>query len=184
MTPKPWSRSGIPAAQARRHLCNLRRRGVPQAVLAAASGFSERRMAAIMSGETKFLKPGTHDAIMAVGLSSMLQAQRGKVSSEPSKRLVAEILAAGYSKGWICRELGLQRNLLAFDATITAARAQKIRQLHDRLWLANETGWKWRSRCTVTVGVPFRSVCECYGERPERVRNRLAKQRERARKTA
>src|SRR5688500_9224281 len=114
----------------------MRQLGVPQAVLAAACGFSERRMASIMSGQTKYLKPATHDAIMAIGLSALEGATKGKIDSKPTQKLVAEILEAGYSKGWICRQLGFQRsNNLDLYPTITAAKAAKIKQLHDRLWV-------------------------------------------------
>jgi hypothetical protein len=143
----------------------MRSLGLPQAVLAAASGYSERRMASIMSGETKYLKPATHNAIMAIGLSAIEGAERGKISSEPSKKLIEEILEAGYSQGWICRQLGFQRsNNLDLYPTITAAKANKIKKLHDQLWIENQPGQKVKcGNGTPIYGKPFREACTCYG---------------------
>lgn len=143
----------------------MRKMGLPQSVLATACGYSERRMASIMSGQTKYLKPQTHDAIMAIGLSAMKEAERGKIDSKPTQKLVAEILEAGYSKGWICRQLGFQAsNNLDFYPTITAAKAHKIKHLHDRLWIGNEVGWQVKcGNGRPIYGKPFREACNCYG---------------------
>jgi hypothetical protein len=140
-----------------------------------------------MSGQTRYLKPATHDAIMAIGLSAAESAERGKIDSKPSQKLIAEILEAGYSKGWICRQIGYQRsNNLDFQPTITAAKAHKIKQLHNELWLANEIGWKVKCGNGKPIyGKPFREVCRCYGtsdlER-RREADRLKRQDFRARK--
>jgi hypothetical protein len=122
-------------------------------------------MAAIMSGQTKYIKLETHDAIMAVGLSATQGATRGKIGSEQSEQYIEEILLAGYSKGWICRQLGFQRsNNLKLSRSITAAKAAKIKAIHDRLWLANERGWKVLSGNSPRIyGHHFREVCQCYG---------------------
>lgn len=118
-----------------------------------------------MSGQTKYLKPATYDAIMAVGTSAIQGAKKGKIGSEHSKHLIEEILQAGYSKGWICRQLGYQRsNNLNVSGRITAAKAAKIQALHDDLWMANGKGWRVKCGGGHRIyGTPFRSVCSCYG---------------------
>lgn len=145
-------------------------------------------MSYIMSGQTRYLKPATHDAIMAIGLSDLKQATKGKISSEPSVKLIEEILEAGYSRGWICRQLGYQRsNNLSFTPTITVAKANRIKQLHDELWVANEVGFKVRCGNGKPIeGKPFREVCDCYGLSDldqRRHKDRLAQRDYRSRKT-
>lgn len=185
---KPWSKKGVPATEARKHLKKMRSLGVPQSVLATASGYSERRMASIMSGQTKHLKPATYHAIMAIGVSATQGATKGKISSATSKKLADEILGAGYSKGWICRQLGFQRsNNLEFHPTITAAKANKIKDLHDRLWKENEVGWQVKcGNGTAIYGKSFREACTCYGLSDldqKRQRDRLAQRDYRQKKS-
>lgn len=180
LAPKPWSKSGIPAHNARMHLRKLRDLGVPQAVLASATGFSERCMASIMSGQTKYLKPATYDAIMAVGVSAVQGAERGKISSVHSNRLIDEILEVGYSKGWLARQLGLKINTFQISPTITIARALKIQAIHDRLWTANDTGQRVTcGRGKPIYGKPFRQVCNCYGVSDLQVKRKKAAEKQR-----
>lgn len=133
-----------------------------------------------MSGQTRYLKPATHDAIMAIGLSAAESAERGKIDSKPSQKLIAEILDAGYSKGWICRKLDFQRsNNLDFYPTITAAKAHKIKQLHNELWLANEIGWKVKCGNGKPIyGKPFRDACQCFGLHDQAKKNELRRERQ------
>lgn len=134
-----------------------------------------------MSGQTKYLKPATYDAIMAVGVSALQGAKRGKVSSAHSNKHIDEILEAGYSKGWICRQLGFQRsNNLRLAPTVTAAKALKIQAIHDRLWTANEVGQKVTCGHGKPIyGQPFRQVCNCYGVSDLQVKRNKAAEKQR-----
>lgn len=160
--------------------------GVPQAALATACGISERHTVSILNGQAKYLKPQTFDAVMAVGLSAIETAKAGKIDSKKSARLIEEILEAGYSKGWIARQLGLKINTFQISPTITVARANRIRDLHDKLWKENEIGWRVKTGNAPPIpGKTFREACHCYGlsdlER-KRQADRLKQQDFRARK--
>lgn len=162
--PRPWTKSGVPAKEARRHLRKMRTMGVPQAILATTCGLSERHTNAILNGKVKYLKPATFDAVMAVGLSAIETAKSGKIDSKQSAHLIEEILEAGYSKGWIARQLGLKINSFQLSPTITIARANRIKEIHDRLWKENEVGWQVKAKYGQPIyGKTFREVCTCYG---------------------
>lgn len=181
--PNNAPRYAVAAEEAREHLQNLRRLGVPQATLAAATGLSERHIAHVMNGHAVWLRPDTADRILVVGISALETAREGKIGSRESKRLVQEMVNAGFGRGWIGRQLGCTKNNnCKIGDRILASRALKIRQLHDRLWWANETGWKQISHGSIRIGVPLRSVCKCYGCDPKTEANREAQQRLRARK--
>lgn len=142
----------------------MRKMGVPQAALATACGLSERHTVSILNGQAKYLKPQTFEAVMAVGLSANETTKTGKIDSKKSARLIEEILEAGYSKGWIARQLGLKINTFQISPTITIARANRIRDLHDKLWKENEIGWRVKTGNAPPIyGKTFREACTCYG---------------------
>lgn len=180
--PSNAARDAVEPFEAAEHLRNLRRRGVPQSVLAQASGLSERHLSQIMAGGSRWLHADTADRILCIGLSALKSADKGKIDSTESKRLVAEMVAAGWSKGWICKQIGCTtKNKLHMGKRILASRARRIRQLHDQLWWTNEVGRKLINHGHVQTGVAIRSVCRCYGRDPalEQERQRQAERRAR-----
>lgn len=125
----------VDAARARGRLRHLVAQGAEHKSLARACGLNVKTIAQIISGETKRILPETEQAIRALSLAGVRAAAAPgtRVPAGPTWELLDDMIARGWPKAWIARELGFGNALQLSTDTVTAANADKVAELAERL---------------------------------------------------
>lgn len=123
-------------SEAREHLAWLASVGVGKRTVSERSGVALSAIEKIRRGTVTRSRPDTIAKILAVGRS----AARGAalVDAEPTRRLIDDLLAHGWTRTAIARELGSQakRPSLQIRGTrVTAETARRVADLHHRALL-------------------------------------------------
>lgn len=121
----------IEAAAAREHIAELRRGGASLKSIVRASGLSRTAVSGIACGDTRRIMPDTHQAIVGLTAADVRAAAAPKtlVDAGPTWALLDDMIARGWPKSWIARELGLNSSLQLRRDTVTAASAAKVDHL-------------------------------------------------------
>lgn len=163
-----WEDILVDATAARDYIVKLARQGFGAMFVEKASGVGHTALWEIRSGRRKRIFPGTSDRILGVTLSD-LQAlkDRATVPAGPTRKLVDEILAAGFTKTYVAQRLGQKGPYLqvARHDVVFVRTADLVQQLHDELWRENAEGWKGTRGGRTYSGIKLRDVCRCHVER-------------------
>lgn len=129
----------VPAGRARQHVRELATQGVGLKTVAKVSGVSHGSLSRLMYGDpkrgtgpSKRVRRETANAILAVNAAVVAGAQ--KIPAGPTWKLLDELIALGYTKTWIARELGTKGPGLQIRKTaVRASTARKVEQLYRRV---------------------------------------------------
>ena len=130
----------VPAGRARRHVKRLGEQGVGLKSVAKLSGVSYGSLVKLLYGEpsrgrppSKRIRPATEQAILSVQAHQARGAPR--LPAAPSWKLIDDLLARGFSRVFIARELsGPKARSLQLDRYyVRASTAQRVTELHRRL---------------------------------------------------
>ena len=124
----------VSAEKARQHLAMLSAAGVGRRTVEDASGVSDTILALIKSGGRVRIRARTERQILAV--TPAAAADGAKVSAEPTLRRIDELLALGYTKTFIARQLGYSEanpRLQFKGSMVTVRNAYQVQVLHERL---------------------------------------------------
>jgi hypothetical protein len=114
-----WN-GNVSAAEARKHILKLSRKGIGRRSIAEASDVAETVIAEIRSGKKQQIRARTARRILAVTPAAI--ADHALVPAARAWRLINELLEEGFTKAHIARELGYARPALQLNrTTITAA---------------------------------------------------------------
>lgn len=120
----------VPAGRVRDHLRWLSAEGVGRDAVHAASGVSASVIDRIRRGQIRRVHPETGKRILAVGTSAA--AGGARVDAADTWRRVQALLALGFTKAWIARQLGARTGALQLGPrSVTARTAAAVAALHD-----------------------------------------------------
>ena len=166
-----WEDCLVDATEAREHILTLAKQGFGALIIERAAGIGHTALWEIRSGRRQRIFPGTRDRILGVTLSDLrANKETATVPAKDTLRLVDEMVAAGFAKVWIARQIGQTTGGLQVaqgsGKYVFVRTANAIKELHDRLWRENAEGWKGRGRHGVVYsGKRMRDVCRCYAKR-------------------
>ncbi|UQX13565.1 DEAD/DEAH box helicase [Candidatus Mycobacterium methanotrophicum] len=125
----------VDAAAARAHLISLKGPGVNQKSLARACGLNVKTIAGVMCGDTRRILPDSESAICALTAADVRAAAAPgtQVDAAPTWELLDGMIARGWPKAWIARELGFGTSLRLSRIAVTAANADKVAKLAQRI---------------------------------------------------
>lgn len=120
------------ADRARAHLLALSRAGVGRRAVAAASGVALTIIHEVRAGRRPQIRAMTERRLLAVDGQAL--SDGAKVPAGPTWRRVRQLLAEGYTKAFLARELGAQRPALQLGRRrVLAVTAVRVERLHRRL---------------------------------------------------
>lgn len=125
----------VDADRARRHLQHLVALGATQKALVRASGLNRNNLRNLLLGRQSRVTPGIEQTVLAITLSQA-QAAVGAgslVDAGPTWLLLEDMIARGFPKSWIARELGSGKALQLRRDYVTASSAVKVSELAARL---------------------------------------------------
>lgn len=165
-----WEDNLVSAARARDYLIKLNEQGFGANAIEKASGVNHNTLWLIRTGRRVKTFPGTADKILGVTLSDLHAVKDlAEVDGDETRRLIGEMLAAGFTKSWIAREIGARSGLqIARSQRVFIGTERKIRNLHNRLWTENAEGFKGHRNGPggkLYSGVKMREVCKCEDRR-------------------
>jgi hypothetical protein len=99
--------------------------------VADASGVAESIIVKIANGDRLNIRARTERSILAVTKDAV--ADHALVAAGPTWKLLNELLATGYSKVRLARELGNDRALQIGRSQVTVRTAFEVKKLHKRL---------------------------------------------------
>lgn len=128
----------VDAAKARGVVRILRGRGASQKALARAAGLNVKTIAELEDGTLARIRPETAQAVLGLTLgvakAAELPGRWTTVDAGPTWELLDDMLARGWPKAWISREIGKDGRALQLKrARVTVDNAAAVRDLHDRL---------------------------------------------------
>lgn len=139
----------VPAAKAREHVRTLMAQGVGPKSIAKLSGVPHGAVSKLIYGDykgrgpSKRIRPETEAKLLAVTVASAAGAQ--KIPAGPTWALLDDLIARGWTKTWLARELGAKGPGLQIKRDLVrASTARKVEALHRRL--EGQTGPGKRSR--------------------------------------
>lgn len=124
----------VPAAEARAHLAALSAQGVGYKTAADAAGVAASIVAKIVAGTRSRIRARSERAIL--GVTAQAAADRALVDAGATWQLLDELIADGYRKTYLARELGSRSKTPALQlqrTQVTARSAFDVQQLHARL---------------------------------------------------
>lgn len=122
----------VSADRARAHMVALARQGVGRRAVAAASDIAETILCTIRSGARKQIRARTERKILAV--TPAAASDRAITDAGPTWKLIAELVAAGFTKRAIGRKLGQHGSGLQLGRTrITVRNADRVKRIHAEL---------------------------------------------------
>lgn len=125
----------VGADRARGHISWLRQQGIGLKQIAKASGVSHGGLTKLIYGvqgkpPSKRIRKSTEDAILAVTVNNV--ADGARVDASGCRADIATLVERGWSKRAIADAIGVtQSNLMAFTATVSAAKARRVHALLD-----------------------------------------------------
>ena len=127
----------VSAAKARAHLLWLSKHGVGRRAVGAASDIADTILSDIRSGRKPNIRARTERKILAVTVS--VASDHALTTAGPTWKLIDELLAAGFTKSAIAKEIGLQMPALQFNReTVTVRNAYLVEQAHASLINSDE----------------------------------------------
>ncbi|TAM78193.1 hypothetical protein EPN44_01390 [bacterium] len=112
-----------------RHCVWLKTVGVGLRTVSVRSGVSRGVLCRILSGDIRKTRRGTADKILAIGPSDRPGA--AFIDAAETWRLLEDLIALGYRRGWIAQQLGARRPALQLRRDrITVTTARKVRRLY------------------------------------------------------
>lgn len=122
----------VSADRARAHLKALSAAGIGRRQVTDASGIAETTLQLIAGGRRTKLRARTERLILAV--TQQAAADGSLVDAGPTWALLDELLASGYSKAELARQLGYATPAIQFRRTqCTVRNAYDVERLHARL---------------------------------------------------
>lgn len=123
----------VDAREARRHLRWLARQGIGLRTVEDITGLNRKTLAEIRDGTSQRTRPATAERILAVGKH---RARDGAyVDAAPTWKLIDDLLAHGWTRSAIARQLGSTAEQPALQLgrdRVTAANARAVAELHRR----------------------------------------------------
>jgi hypothetical protein len=135
----------VPAGTARRHLAELAEAGIGLKQVARVSGLSHGALSKLVYGDaqrgqkpSKRIRPETEARILAVTADLANFGRGAKIPAGPTWVLLEDLIARGYPKCWIARQLGSNAKtthpgLQVRRDLVRAETARKVRRLHAGL---------------------------------------------------
>jgi hypothetical protein len=122
----------VPADRAREHLVALSSKGVGRNSVAHVTGIARSTLWAVITGEKRRLRARSERAILAVTVEAA--ADRALVDAAPTWRFIEQMLADGYTKTRLARELGCKTAALQIGRKqVTVRTAFEVQKLYGRL---------------------------------------------------
>jgi hypothetical protein len=116
------------------HIQKLREAGIGYRAIAAAASIAKSTMAMILTGERLRIRKHHADRILAVDRTAI--ADRALVPAGPTWTLLNELVAAGYTKTVLAKQLGSRAKTPSLQIQadrITALSASKVERLYRRI---------------------------------------------------
>jgi len=125
----------VDAGRAHRHLQHLVALGATQKSLVRASGMNRSHLRNLLLGRQKRITPDVEQTVLAVTIAQAQAAIGGGslVDAGATWRLLDDMIARGFPKSWIARELGCGNALQLRRDYVTASSAAKVLELATRL---------------------------------------------------
>lgn len=122
----------VSAGQARRHLINLRRKGVGLRAVSECARTPRSTLGYILSGHKQNLREETARRILGVTVNQ--RSDGATVSAYTTWRLIAELREEGYQVQFLAKELGYAGKGIQFGKERVSVRtAARVARLHKRL---------------------------------------------------
>lgn len=122
----------VPAAAARAHMAELSRKGIGRRSVCDVSGVADTTLTEIIAGRKTRIRARTERAILAV--TEAAAADHALTDARPSWILIEELLADGYTKADLARELGCATPALQLGRRrVTVRNAYEVQRMHERL---------------------------------------------------
>lgn len=120
----------VPAEKARRHLELLRTVGIGRRTVAQATGIAQSILTGIRSGKRRNLRARSERRILAVRKDAL--PGRTRIVIGPTRRLLRELYATGYTVSDLCECLGYKSrySLQLQPSWITLTKARRIESLY------------------------------------------------------
>lgn len=124
----------VDPARAQAHLRQLVDAGASRRAIARAAGVDRRVVAEALAGGRQ-LQRAVEARLLAVTPTAVHAAAgpRSRVDAAPTWRLLDDLVARGWPKGWLARELGLGRALTLARDRVTVVNAARVAALHQRI---------------------------------------------------
>ncbi len=153
----------VPADRARKHLAALSAAGVGRRQVADAAGVAESIIYGIAIGKRTSLRARSERGILAVTLEAA--ADHALVDAAETWKLLEELIASGFSKAHLARELGYETPALQISRSqCTVRSAHDVRVLHAR-----------RRRVPAAPVLKLLAELREEGYRPDRINAELAR---------
>jgi hypothetical protein len=126
----------VDAVPARAHARVLHGRGATRAALGRATGLNEKTIHGLLDGTVVTISPQTEAAVLACTWQDVQEAcllDGNRVDAGPTWELVRDILARGWPKAWVAREIGQVRTLQLSTSTVNVRTAKRVAALHEAL---------------------------------------------------
>lgn len=125
----------VDPGRTRDHLKSLIAKGATQNEISRASGMKRNTIAQILSGKTKRILWETEKSLCAMTLEDTKAAAGAGtlIDAAATWKLLDDMIARGWTKDWISRELGSNSALQLRRDVVTAASAAKVEDLARRL---------------------------------------------------
>ncbi len=145
---EPAENQLVSTAPAIRHIAFLRTKSVGLKTVALRSGVAYSVVERIVSGKIKRSRRCTIEAILGV---LPIARGRAKIDATETWRLLDDLIARGWTKGWIAQQLGSKTPALQIKRDrVTGESARRVRELHARLEgcfpAARALGTRWEYR--------------------------------------
>lgn len=114
------------------HMAKLQAAGVGLKTVSKASCVAYSVLCRIMAGDIKRSRRSTIDAILGVTIDAA--RGRSKIDGAATWALLDDLLARGWTKGWIAQQLGSKTPALQIKRQkVSGETARRVRELHRRL---------------------------------------------------
>lgn len=121
----------VDATKARQHLLALRKKGVGRAAVHDASGVGLTVIVAVCKGQKTHIRARTERRLLAV--TPACRSDGALVSAKTTWRLVEQLVAEGFTKRRIARELGFKKQRLQLGKQrITVRNAARVERLYNK----------------------------------------------------
>jgi hypothetical protein len=126
----------VPAAKAREHLAFLSRNGIGRHTISDVAQVPDSVLYDVIYGRKTRIRARTERAILAVGVEAA--ADGAYIDGFPTWKLINELLADGWAKAEISRQLGYATPKLQLGhEQVTVRNAFDVAKLHKRLRFVN-----------------------------------------------
>lgn len=121
----------VAASRARGHLAALSRQGVGRRAVGDTCGVADTVLSAIITGRKTNIRARTERLILAV--TPAAAADRALIPAAPTWMLLDELIADGYTKSELAKELGYQTHALQLSRQqVTVRNAYDVQRLYEK----------------------------------------------------